>query len=190
MEAIENPKETVPDMGILDKLLAGKELAPEENSKVMQSLASGEKHYVDKTTGLPLINPDVKTAMAENPVQREPEVPEQEPDEDDEKKSVDEKTLTPAEQDKKEEIVNALKKDRKFTSKYGKDSIYAVATAKAKQVAEDSKQLSERINKPQGHKETADPISDDSSEGTGKVKKMMGNKAPVEVIANILARKK
>lgn len=48
---------------------------------------------------------------------------------------LDEKKLTEPELDKREEIVKALKKDHKFVSKYGKDSAYAIATAKAKEVA-------------------------------------------------------
>lgn len=50
--------------------------------------------------------------------------------------------------------------------------------------------ISERINMPQGHLETADPISDDSKEGKGHIKKMMGNRNPIEIIANILANKR
>jgi hypothetical protein len=46
--------------------------------------------------------------------------------------------------------------------------------------------LGERILEPQGHKETADPISDDS-EQEGRKKKMMGNRTPMEIIAKILA---
>ena len=49
--------------------------------------------------------------------------------------TIDEKKLTPAEKAKMEEIVTALKKDKKFVSKYGEDSAYAIATAKAKEVA-------------------------------------------------------
>lgn len=48
--------------------------------------------------------------------------------------------------------------------------------------------IDERIDMPQGHKESPDPISDDSGKGTGKVKKQMGNRTPLEVIAKILAR--
>jgi hypothetical protein len=49
--------------------------------------------------------------------------------------------------------------------------------------------LDERINMPQGHQETADPITDDAVEKRGRVKKMMGNRVPMEVIAKILAGK-
>jgi len=52
----------------------------------------------------------------------------------------------------------------------------------------ESDDLNERINMPQGHKETPDPISDDSSKH-GAVKKMMGNKKTVDIVAKILARK-
>lgn len=48
---------------------------------------------------------------------------------------IEEKKLTTAEEKKAEEIVTALKKDKKFISKYGEDSAYAIATAKAKEVA-------------------------------------------------------
>jgi len=48
---------------------------------------------------------------------------------------IDEKTLTDAELTKREEIVKALKKDPKFQTKRGKDSAYAIATSKAKEVA-------------------------------------------------------
>lgn len=49
--------------------------------------------------------------------------------------------------------------------------------------------LNERINKPQGHLESADPITDDSETGRGRTKKMMGNRTPLEIIAKILAGK-
>lgn len=48
--------------------------------------------------------------------------------------------------------------------------------------------INERINSPQGYKETADPISDESSKH-GHVKKMMGNLGPLEVIAKIISKK-
>jgi hypothetical protein len=48
--------------------------------------------------------------------------------------------------------------------------------------------LDERINMPQGHVESPDPISDDSGKGIGKTKKQMGNRTPLEVIAKILAK--
>lgn len=50
--------------------------------------------------------------------------------------------------------------------------------------------LDERNNMPQGHKETPDPISDDSSSDNGRVKKMMGNRTPLNIIATILAKRK
>jgi len=55
--------------------------------------------------------------------------------------------------------------------------------------SEENQSLVERINMPQGHKETADPISDDSKDGKGRIKKMMGNRSPLEIIAKILAGK-
>jgi hypothetical protein len=48
---------------------------------------------------------------------------------------VDEKTLTEPEVEKKEEIIKALKKDKKFVAKYGSGGMYAVATAQAEKVA-------------------------------------------------------
>ena len=45
----------------------------------------------------------------------------------------------------------------------------------------------ERILEPQGHLETADPISDDSKKNWVAPKKQMGNKTPLEAIAKILA---
>jgi hypothetical protein len=48
--------------------------------------------------------------------------------------------------------------------------------------------LQERIDKPQGI-EVGDPISKDSKEGNGRVKKQMGNKAPVEAIVSLLTHK-
>lgn len=50
--------------------------------------------------------------------------------------------------------------------------------------------ISERINLPQGHQRTADPISNDAINNRGRVKKMMGNRTPIEIIAKILAGKK
>lgn len=246
MTSTQKQKVTKPNMAILDKLLAGKELEKQEKKDVLLSIANGESHYIDKTTGLPLIHPDIQQDIT-NGVTTPEKVTENTDDEKEQKEydewvsnvktahpdkqlkfksriegpadsrshttqaevsgseraygiwdhdkkqghvfSMDESELSTEQKDKKEQIVNALKKDRKFVSKYGKDAIYAVATNKAKQVAEEQEQIQERINKPQGHKETADPISDDSKAGRGRVKKMMGNKASVEVIASILARK-
>lgn len=48
---------------------------------------------------------------------------------------VQERSLTPEEKKEEEKIVTALKKDKKFVSTYGKDAAFAVATAKAKEVA-------------------------------------------------------
>ena len=47
--------------------------------------------------------------------------------------------------------------------------------------------LSERINMPQGHLESADRISDDSKKNGVAPKKQMGNRTPLEIIAKILA---
>ena len=49
--------------------------------------------------------------------------------------------------------------------------------------------LAERIDMPQGHLETADHIADDAVERRGRVKKMMGNRMPIEIIAKILSGK-
>jgi hypothetical protein len=48
--------------------------------------------------------------------------------------------------------------------------------------------VSERIDMPQGHKESPDPITDDSETGKGKIKKQMGNRTPLEIIAKILSK--
>ena len=47
---------------------------------------------------------------------------------------LDEKTLTTAEMEKREEIVKAIKRDPKFQTKKGKSSAYAIATARAKEL--------------------------------------------------------
>lgn len=47
--------------------------------------------------------------------------------------------------------------------------------------------LNERINEPQGHKTTPDPISNDALNSHGRVKKMMGNHTPLDIISKILA---
>lgn len=49
--------------------------------------------------------------------------------------------------------------------------------------------VQERINMPQGHMNTPDPISDSSLSARGRVKKMMGNRTPMELIAKIIAKK-
>lgn len=60
-----------------------------------------------------------------------------------------------------------------------------------KKVAESTEQIDERINKPQGHENIGDPISDDSKEGTGPKKKMMGQTSSlVQTIAKIIAKGK
>jgi hypothetical protein len=54
----------------------------------------------------------------------------------------------------------------------------------------EAKKITERILEPQGHKESPDKISDgsDESNGKGKVKKMMGNRTPLEIITKILSK--
>lgn len=51
----------------------------------------------------------------------------------------------------------------------------------------EAKKVNERILEPQGHKESPDKIADDSDRGKGKIKKMMGNRMPLEIISKILA---
>lgn len=53
----------------------------------------------------------------------------------------------------------------------------------------EAKKVNERILEPQGHKESPDPIKDGSEKGHGKIKKMMGNKTPLDIIAKILTGK-
>jgi len=60
IDPTKQPKVTKPNMVILDKLLAGKELEKQEKKDVLLSIANGETHYIDKTTGLPLIHPDIQ----------------------------------------------------------------------------------------------------------------------------------
>lgn len=47
--------------------------------------------------------------------------------------------------------------------------------------------LTERIHLPQGTNNTTDKIADDAINSRGRVKKMMGNRSPLDVIARILA---
>jgi hypothetical protein len=52
---------------------------------------------------------------------------------------------------------------------------------------ESATDITERINMPQGHLESADRISDDSKKNGVSPKKQMGNRTPLEIIAKILA---
>lgn len=49
--------------------------------------------------------------------------------------------------------------------------------------------VNERINMPQGHEVVPNRIEDGTLAKRGRVKKMMGNRVPMEIIARILARK-
>lgn len=51
------------------------------------------------------------------------------------------------------------------------------------------KSVSERINMPQGHEDVPDKIADGAIEKRGRIKKMMGNRMPMEIIARILSKK-
>ena len=99
--------------------------SPEENKKreAGRSLAL-KKVWGDKKYGLP--EPKVKAT---------------------EEVEIQEKTLTPAESKKKEEIVKSMKKDKAgFKERYGKKArsvMYATATKTAKKVAEETEQLDE-----------------------------------------------
>lgn len=54
----------------------------------------------------------------------------------------------------------------------------------------ESEEVSERINMPQGRERTPDRITNDTEDNKGgRVKKMMGNRLPMELIARILSRK-
>jgi hypothetical protein len=57
------------------------------------------------------------------------------------------------------------------------------------EIARRKKEMNERILEPQGHKESPDKITDDSENEKGRVKKMMGNRTPLEIISKILAGK-
>jgi hypothetical protein len=71
--------------------------------------------------------------------------------EDKEDVELQEKTLTPAESKKKEEIVKSMKKDKEgFKERYGKRAksvMYATATKQAKKVAEEVEQIDEISDK-------------------------------------------
>lgn len=58
----------------------------------------------------------------------------------------------------------------------------------ADEIAHREKKLFERINMPQGHEVVPDKITDGAVEKRGRVKKMMGNRMPIEIIARILAK--
>jgi hypothetical protein len=58
----------------------------------------------------------------------------------------------------------------------------------ADEIAHREKKLFERINMPQGHEVVPDRIADGALEKRGRVKKMMGNRMPIEIIAKILAK--
>jgi hypothetical protein len=75
-------------------------------------------------------------------------------------------------------------KDPKEVHDFAKEEM----EVRSKQKNEDV--VDERILEPQGHKESADPISDDSlhGQGKGRIKKMMGNRNPIAIIAKILAK--
>lgn len=54
---------------------------------------------------------------------------------------------------------------------------------------ESVEEITERIDKPQGHEHIGDPISDDSKEGKGRQKKMMGQTSSlVQTIAKIISK--
>lgn len=59
---------------------------------------------------------------------------------------------------------------------------------RAKEQRNESLNIQERINEPQGREHPGDPISKDTEEGSGPKKKMMGNRTPLEIIAKILAK--
>lgn len=50
-------------------------------------------------------------------------------------------------------------------------------------------QVSERINNPAGREIVPDKITDGAVEKRGRVKKMMGNRMPMEIIARILSKR-
>ena len=78
-----------------------------------KNMISGAKHYLEFETKEPTIDTIVRVASDEE--------------------VIDEKTLTPAEKKKKEEIVKVMKKDFKGP----KPVMYAIATKKAKELAEE-----------------------------------------------------
>lgn len=83
--------------------------------------------------------------------------------------------------------------DEDYTTAKNEDDAHDFAQSEmripaSKHVAENA-ELSERINMPQGHEIVPDRISNDTKDKRGRVKKMMGNRVPMELIARILARK-
>lgn len=66
-----------------------------------------------------------------------------------------------------------------------------IKSVSKKLAVESVEQIEERINKPQGHEHTGDPISDASKQGTGPKKKMMGQTSGlVQTIAKIISKGK
>lgn len=82
--------------------------------------------------------------------------------------------------------------DEDYTTAKNEDDAHDFAQSEM-QIASKKQQnentISETINKPQGHEVVPDRISNATKEKRGRVKKMMGNRVPMELIARILARK-
>lgn len=69
------------------------------------------------------------------------------------------------------------------------NEVHEFAQEEMEHRAKEARKLNERILEPQGHKESPDPITDGSSNGHGKIKKMMGNMTPLQIISKILSGK-
>jgi hypothetical protein len=82
------------------------------------------------------------------------------------------------------ELADYEHRDPKEVHEFAQDEV----EWRKKDEAKNKSSVYERITEPQGHKETADKITDDSKEGTGRVKKQMGNRTPLEIIAKILSK--